>query len=83
MVILCKLHKKKIMKELIRVEIMNLTIKQWSKIHEIEKNGFIDITVKGLYDLIGFSGGMFLSGKADNREKKFIKEFYDYGRSKN
>lgn len=67
--------------ELIRTEIMNLTSVQWQKVKEIEKVGFIEITVKALIDLIGFDGGMFFSGIANEREKKFIDEFYNYGRA--
>jgi hypothetical protein len=68
-------------KELIRTDIMNLTLKQWNKVKEIEKAGFIDITPKALIDLIGFDGGMFFSGKANEREKVFINSFYETGRA--
>jgi len=68
-------------KELIRIDIMNLSLSQWEKIREIEDLGFIDVTPKELIDLIGFSGGMFFSGKANERELKFIEEFYTLGRS--
>ena len=67
------------MKELIRTNIMNLNLKQWEKIHEIEDVGFINITPKELYDLIGFDGGMFLTNIANEREYNFIKDFYIYG----
>ena len=67
-------------KELIRTDIMNLTISQWNKIKEIEKVGFIEITPRELINLIGFDGGMFFSGKANEREKAFINSFYEIGR---
>lgn len=68
-------------KELIRTEIMNLTMKQWDKVKEIEKAGFIDVTPKNLISLIGFDGGMFFIGKANEREKVFINSFYKIGRA--
>lgn len=61
--------------ELIRTDVMNLTLKQWEKVHEIEKVGFIEVTPKELIDLIGFDGGMFFSSKTNEREKKFIDSF--------
>jgi len=68
--------------ELIRTEIMNLTLEQWQKVKEIEKSGFIEVTPTQLIKLIGFSGGMFFTGKANKLEAKFIKEFYRKGRDK-
>lgn len=68
-------------KELIRTNIMNLTLKQWGKVKEIEQNGFIELTIKELYNLIGFDGGMFFSAKANEIETEFIKAFYEYGRA--
>lgn len=68
-------------KELIRTEIMNLTMKQWNIVKEIEKVGFIEVTPKQLIDLIGFNGGMFLTAKANEREKIFIDSFYEFGRN--
>jgi hypothetical protein len=68
-------------KELIRTVVMNLTLKQWEKVHEIEKVGFIEVTPKELIELIGFGGGMFLSGKTNEREEKFINSFYEIGRA--
>jgi hypothetical protein len=68
-------------KELIRTDIMNLTTKQWDKVKEIEKVGFIEVTPKELIGLIGFDGGMFFSGKANEREKVFINSFYETGRA--
>lgn len=67
-------------KEFIRTDVMNLTLKQWKKVHEIEKDGFIYITPKELIELIGFDGGMFFSGKANEIEKIFINSFYKIGR---
>lgn len=58
---------------------MNLTMAQWKKIKEIEKSGFIEVTQKELIDLIGCSGGMFLSGKLNEREKIFVNSFYKIG----
>ena len=58
---------------------MNLNLTQWDKIHEIEEAGFVNISVKELYNLIGFDGGMFFSGKANDREIKFITKFYAFG----
>ena len=66
-------------KYLIRTEIMNLTLTNWEKIHEAEKVGFIECTVKELIELIGFTG-VFFSGKVNERELRFIDEFYNYGR---
>lgn len=71
----------KAQKELIRTDIMNLTLKQWEKVKEIEKAGFIEVTPKELIDLIGFDGGMFFSGKTNEREKKFVNSFYEIGRA--
>jgi hypothetical protein len=67
-------------KELIRTEIMNLTGEQWEIIEGIKKCGLIEVSTSELYNLIGFTGGMFFGGKANEREFKFIKEFYNYGR---
>jgi hypothetical protein len=66
-------------KELIRTDIMDLTMAQWDKVRQIEKSGFIEVTPKELIDLIGFTGGMFFGLKANNREKQFIKSFYALG----
>jgi len=68
-------------KEIIRTEVMNLTLRQWEKVKEIEKVGFIDVTPEELIDLIGFDGGMFFNGKTNEREKKFVNSFYDIGRA--
>lgn len=68
-------------KELIRTDIMNLTMKQWDKVKEIERAGFINVTPKELIALIGFDGGMFFTGKANEREKVFINSFYETGRA--
>ena len=68
-------------KELIRTEILNLSLSQWEKVKEIEKSGFIDVSPKELIDLVGFSGGMFFSGKTNERETKFINSFYSLVRS--
>lgn len=70
-------------KELIRIEIMNLTLDQWKKIEEIEHHGFVEITPKQFIDLVGFDGGMFFSLKANDRELKFIKEVYKIGNAMN
>jgi len=67
-------------KELIRTDVLNLTLKQWEKVKEIEKVGFIEVTPRELINLIGFHGGMFLSAKANEREQKFINCFYELGR---
>ena len=37
-------------KHLIRTEIMNLSLFQWRKVKEIEKCGFVELTVKEFYD---------------------------------
>lgn len=68
-------------KQLIRTEVMNLTLSQWEKVEKIEKFGFIEVTPKELIDLIGFDGGMFFSGKTNELENKFIKSFYKMGRT--
>ena len=68
-------------KYLIRTDIMNLNRDQWVKVQELETVGFIEMTVKEFHDIIGFSGGMFLTGKANESEKQFIDEFYIYGRN--
>jgi len=65
---------------LIRTEILNLTIIQWRKIHDIKNDGIIKVTVSGLHSLIGFGGGMFFSNKANVKESEFIEKFYNYGR---
>ena len=65
----------------IRTDIMNLSLSQWEKVKAIELDGEIETSIKHFYDLVGFSGGMFFTGKANEEEKSFIKEFYDYGRS--
>ena len=67
-------------KELIRTSVMNLTLKQWEKVKEIEKSGFIEVTPKELINLIGFSGGMFFGEKTNEREKAFVNSFYEHGR---
>ena len=70
-------------KELIRTNILNLTLSQWDKVKEIETAGFINVTPIELIKLIGFNGGMFLTTKANKRETKFIDNFYKYGRLNN
>ena len=69
-------------KYLLRKDIMNLNLNQWTIIEDIEQKGTVEVTIKGFYDLLGFTGGMFLTGKANEHEAKFIAEFYDYGREK-
>lgn len=66
-------------KKLIRTDVMNFTLKQWEKVHEIEKSGFIKVTPKELIDLIGFSGGMFFTAKANEREKGLSTLFMNLG----
>jgi len=66
---------------MIRIDVMNLTLKQWEKVMKIEKTVFIDVTPKELIDLIGFDGGMFFSGKTNEREKIFVNSFYELGRA--
>ena len=58
---------------------MNLNLSQWDKIKDIEQAGFINISVKELYNLISFDGGMWFKLKANCREEKFINKFYNYG----
>ena len=70
----------KMKKYKISVEIMNLTWTQWKQIRTIENAGFIEVTVKEFKDLVGFDGGMFFTGRANESEKRFIREFYNYGR---
>jgi hypothetical protein len=67
-------------KELIRSDILNLTLEEWEKVNEIEKSGFIEVTPMELLDLIGFHGGIFFSSKANERETEFINSYYEIGR---
>lgn len=67
-------------KRFIRTSILNLTSFQWEKIREIETgDGIINVTPKEFIEIVGFDGGMFLSGKANKEELSFITEFY-FGR---
>lgn len=61
---------------------MKLNLDQWSIIEDIEQDGTVEVTIKGFYELLGFTGGMFLTGKANENEAKFIAEFYNYGRAR-
>lgn len=65
----------------IRTDIMNLTSAQWYLVHRISHACTINVTPKELIDLIGFGGGMFFSGKANEQEKQFIDDFYKIGRN--
>ena len=67
----------------IRTKVLNLTLKQWSEIRVIEKDGAINVNPEQLINLIGFEGGMFLTGIFNEEERAFSNAFYELGRSKN
>lgn len=68
----------------VRIITLNLSTKGWVSIMPLitieDGDTFIKISVKNFHDLIGFEGGIFLSGLANDSEKEFIKLYYDYGR---
>ena len=79
-----KLKKLVVMKTILRIEIFNISLKQWDIIHENEFNGWqIEVTPQELIDLIGFGGGMFITEKTNEQENKFIEEFYKIGNELN
>ena len=60
---------------------MNLSQGQWDKIKKLSKGELsIDITPTEFIVLMGFDGGMFFSGKANDKESIFIEELYRIGR---
>lgn len=71
----------------IRSKVMNLTVKQWNivnskNISSVSETGYIFTTIKNFYDVVGFSGGMFLTSLCNEEEKRFIRLFYEYGISR-
>jgi len=67
---------------ILRRDIFNLPLDGWYKLREIENDGAVETTPEKLMEVIGFTGGMFLSGLATEKEKEFIDEFYRIGRLK-
>lgn len=71
----------------VRLEVMNLTAGQWQFINirafqTLSSGDILLTTIEDLYNEVGCTGGMFLSGKYNEEEKRFSKLFYEYGRSK-
>ena len=69
------------MKTEIRLEVLNISATNWKAVETICTNNVsINVTPTELMDLIGFSGGMFLSGKLNEQEQLFVQEYYKLGR---
>jgi len=65
------------MKTKIRTSILNIPSIKWLMIKTIQIDGCIYVTPLELYNLLGSHGGMFLTGKANDEEMKFINDFYN------
>jgi hypothetical protein len=69
------------MKTKIRIEVLNMPLRGWHNLKRmIVDDYYIEVTPKGLIDLIGFDGGHFLSAKLNEQEQAFVNEYYKIGR---
>jgi len=71
----------------IRLEVMNLTTGQWQilntkAVQTLQGKDTLLTTIRDFYNEMGCTGGMFLSGKCNEEEKRFSKLFYEYERGK-
>lgn len=65
----------------IRTDVLNLSIDNWNKIKEIEKDGVIELSAKEFLDKFGLHGGISFGNKLNSNEQRFFNDYYNIARA--